>query len=873
MNTLLRKEFRLLLPAWLAALAVAMLPLLLRQGGDEDFYAVCFAAGALFLGLTPFGQEVNWGTFCLLLSQPEKRGRLWNAKAGLSALAFFCGWAVFNYCHWLGVQHPRIEFPGNPASVADTALMSAVVALVAYSGGLWTTLLLRDVAAALITTILVPVFIYEGVAVGLGGVLPAPGEIGGVALVLYAVAGLIAARRLFIRAQDLSWAGGQISVSDGQARPFHWLAFGFKQRRGALPTLIFKELQLQEITMILTPVLLVVHLTVVLVRHFAPSWGERFYLNDVVHLWLVLPLVIGSLGVAEERRHNTWEAALCLPVPRRLQLAVKFGVVMMLGVILGGVLPSLVEGAAGASGFFKYMPYVAAGTTAVSFLASTMSRGLLQCFSVAALSIVGALFLFALALLSLLALLTLAAATNVNLFQVGGALFAILAWPAGIALYVFLIVKNCQQTQIGARLWWANVRCVAGVIFSTLLATAAIYERVWEFAMPLEPRHGPPRLAGGGRPMLAANAFGHFVYALLPDGRLWCGQRNTAQNTLTGQFGEGANWVWIVADWEGDVTALGIKSDGTLWKFLGPAEPSRVGTDTNWKKVIAPGSCFLALKQNGQVWVFSTSLNYVMNGTNDPAPRSNPTAGALRPLESVQLGNDSDWRDIHVLGYTEAGLSKNDGTFWGWTPAEHYPQGKVVKVVRNQLRRLPSFDSETNTTSWRSLATGAGLKLAIRADGTLWAGINNLRPRAEQRASASGALVFSTALADDRFHPFRVGTRSDWVTLSSSLGHFVATEADGTLLAVRQSPQVGDFPMGQEVIPNAASLLEMKHPSRYHDWLAATAAGEWALARDGTLSCWRNPFDASPDQSEMDQWIRLRPSRRPLASVNIFDAK
>ena len=54
MSVLVRKELRLLLPAWIAALAAGTMPVWV--GRDALAVAVlCFGLTALFLGLTPFG--------------------------------------------------------------------------------------------------------------------------------------------------------------------------------------------------------------------------------------------------------------------------------------------------------------------------------------------------------------------------------------------------------------------------------------------------------------------------------------------------------------------------------------------------------------------------------------------------------------------------------------------------------------------------------------------------------------------------------------------------------------------------------------------------------------------------------------------------
>src|SRR5439155_9981809 len=93
MNALVRKEIRLILPAWAAALVLAVAPVWFipvndlvgwqYQGTAMACYA--FAFGAILLGVAPYGQECGLGTFSLLLAQPVSRRRIWRVKMVVAA--------------------------------------------------------------------------------------------------------------------------------------------------------------------------------------------------------------------------------------------------------------------------------------------------------------------------------------------------------------------------------------------------------------------------------------------------------------------------------------------------------------------------------------------------------------------------------------------------------------------------------------------------------------------------------------------------------------------------------------------------------------------------------------------------------------------
>src|SRR5438094_752150 len=88
MNALIRKEIRLILPAWIAALVLSVAPvwfisarnLVGWQNQGAAIACYCFALGAIFLGLATIGQECALGTFSFLLAQPVPRARIWRVK-------------------------------------------------------------------------------------------------------------------------------------------------------------------------------------------------------------------------------------------------------------------------------------------------------------------------------------------------------------------------------------------------------------------------------------------------------------------------------------------------------------------------------------------------------------------------------------------------------------------------------------------------------------------------------------------------------------------------------------------------------------------------------------------------------------------------
>jgi hypothetical protein len=135
--------------------------------------------------------------------------------------------------------------------------------------------------------------------------------------------------------------------------------------------------------------------------------------------------------------------------------------------------------------------------------------------------------------------------------------------------------------------------------------------------------------------------------------------------------------------------------------------------------------------------------------------------------------------------------------------------------------------------------------LGIRTDGSLWAAGNIPRKVFGEKAGRGKQL-----------EGVRIGTKSDWVALSGDWQQ-TALEANGTLWTMQ-------FDYTDQI----------RQPSKYTDWLAATEYGlwTWALAKDGTLTGW-DQFEIDwPDyRTPFMQRFFLGPSRRPIFSVNILD--
>jgi len=314
---------------------------------------------------------------------------------------------------------------------------------------------------------------------------------------------------------------------------------------------------------------------------------------------LLMPWLIGGVAVAEERKLGTMESQLCLPVTRRLQFAIKFAVVVLLGLILGGLMPCLIETVGVLAGvrseilklplapnFGLYFATVAEVTIAatsiaiISFFASTLTRNTLHAL--------GAAFVFGGTFYPLF-IWAMFGSNHDGYALWRGSLILIFGVTVLLIAILWLSFSNYKTLHAGRNVWLRNLLILFSSLACAGLATAVVYQRAWELAMSLEPRHGAPRISGTPRPTIALS--GGRAFALLPDGRLWAAtdyhlqelnryydewdsknqkmipQKQKVPIPGGGMFIGGSNWVALAAC-DNFTGVAALQSDGTLWSIL-----------------------------------------------------------------------------------------------------------------------------------------------------------------------------------------------------------------------------------------------------------------------------------------------------------------
>ena len=195
--------------------------------------------------------------------------------------------------------------------------------------------------------------------------------------------------------------------------------------------------------------------------------------------------------------------------------------------------------------------------------------------------------------------------------------------------------------------------------------------------------------------------------------------------------------VQIPGDWQtigdGSSTRIGTKPDGTLWVWgrgdygslgqnQGPgnhrSSPVQLGTDTNWSCGSASGYRMMAVKTNGELWMWGLN-NIGMLGqgsTND---------GYSSPVQVP--GSWAITQDSFSAMSNSAQAIKQDGTMWMWGGNQ---QGNLMQNTKGGGPGTPSgvdgYSSprqvaNNSSGGWKVAGGGGQVAFAIDNNDNLWA--------------------------------------------------------------------------------------------------------------------------------------------------------
>ena len=899
MNALVKKEIRLLLPSFLACLLMALTFWLVpadkgAMSGSLSFLARSMAifpnlfcpVMLVMMTLGMFGREFSLGTFSMLLSQPIPRARIWWTKSLLLAVAVLLVWFVWCYsCIASDFVNSNLRF---------LELFTALFCLAMYSGGLWSVLLFRQVAAGFWVAALTPAALYMIIGNLLDG---QPDKIvervmtG--AFIVYGLGGFIFARWLFLRAQDAQWTGGDITLPEMRELARFKIKSGLRRDWHPRTALWGKEFQLHQAQFVMAGVLVLLHLGILATRklgHFQKNSVLEFVLDEFWRLWLVMPLLVGCAAVAEERKLGMLEGQLCLPVKRRTQFGLKVFVVMILSVGLGTLMPLVLEGTRILPEFkndfalnFMHghisvpsvwgqfalnllamilfsLPLlifvtINLGMGAMAFYVSTLSRNTLQTLAPAVVGILLAWFFLYFGYLP-------EEFIRQSLWR--GPLIYFIAVPVLAVVLTVLAYGNYKRVFVGWSVWRKNLQTLTIALALVGATTSAIYHRTWELLKPTEPPHGPARLTP---PQVRLQVNGENLTVFLPNGRVWMNRyarqevnpfsSKFVENPMFGggKFLEGSNWRDAANCWR-DI--VGIQRDGSLWvsekpdQFLriwlkgkSPASEvtklARFGAANDWKKISCRGTLIL-LKTNGTLWTWEAhNWDWKLN-------KAWPGLQAFQPQ---RLGTNSDWADMFTAN-GRTFIRETSGKVWAY-PASYQEDEKLVFNSKITFYRVSFYPTNNYLQSdfWCAANLGMSFRAGLGKDGS-FREIANWQKNAHNK---------KWGLANRNI---QIGTETNWL---AAIGGFdnkaISLKADGTLWQ-------WNFESAPDINPHGFSVARF---SEHSDWVAIDSMmdGFVSLAADGSL--WLRRFERGRYYRSEGIPQLLANSRKPQLLGNVFSAQ
>ena len=222
------------------------------------------------------------------------------------------------------------------------------------------------------------------------------------------------------------------------------------------------------------------------------------------------------------------------------------------------------------------------------------------------------------------------------------------------------------------------------------------------------------------------------------------GTRTDWSSAFLGGGGAGNEFMGAITTTGEIYTGPGTSINAALWVSSSQSSPVQIGTETNWAKVDMMGdNISTALKTDGTLWGWGFNTNGFVQGI--PA-----SAGIGSP---VQVTSDV-WNQFSVgkVGDARFGGIKSDGTLWMWGANSSGQLGDGSGVLR-------SSPVQIGTRLWTHIDNGESYTMAIRNDGTLWGwGIN---------LSSQLGLANTTTYTS----PVQIGNDTDWYNVYASLYH------------------------------------------------------------------------------------------------------
>ena len=333
----LTREFRALLPLWLACLLLALAPALTEHELVRSAAGLAYVLGSFAIGAHAFGHEYAHRTLPQLLALPVSRYRTLFVKLMVAGVFV----TLLGGAAELTVLGELDNGPATPQQIALAVWLTAMLLAPAL------TLLCRGTLAGAI---------FAG---SLLGCIALGGDI--IGWIRYDTNDAAIQRfqiLFFWRVMPLLWFAAAVALwqsfvraeaTEARGKEIHfpqWLAPRRAGRHAAwrrpVWQLVAKELRLQQMVFAIGAIYLTIALFVVLRARMDPHFDGAILLAVTAMYAALLALLAGALAGAEERQLGTIQWQLLLPMPVTQQWGIKAAVAYAVSVGLAVALPAAV---------------------------------------------------------------------------------------------------------------------------------------------------------------------------------------------------------------------------------------------------------------------------------------------------------------------------------------------------------------------------------------------------------------------------------------------------------------------------------------------------------------------------------------------------
>ena len=341
------------------------------------------------------------------------------------------------------------------------------------------------------------------------------------------------------------------------------------------------------------------------------------------------------------------------------------------------------------------------------------------------------------------------------------------------------------------------------------------------------------------------------------------------ESTVLGAKNDGSLWVWGWNRRGGNDAHLDLTLHIEHNQPPVALPPTRIGKANDWASVTAADGGMFAVKSDGTLWSWPEDLDH-----EDPArPQAEQVpSDSVLFREPSRVGSESDWRQVAATRFHTMAL-KSDGTLLGWGDNSDGALGDGPRERRTEVRmtndrwlfvattwrhtvavradhtlwmwgknvwgKQTKYDEVSPPTQlgrdndWQQVSLSGSHLLAIKSNGTLWACGDN-------RGGQLG-LGFSES-GETHFLPAQIGHDNDWVLATSGDEFSLAIKRDGSLWSWGENHfgQLGDGTTeGHSAPARIAGNTTWRSAYAGHDHVVAESSDgttwTWGSNRNGQL--------------------------------------